>query len=157
MRPPKAVCIYSTFKIAQACDKHKAAQLESVVCRRWGRHSQRPINRSCNAPRFPKSFGAALHLGRRREPSSRAIVVSLPIRLTRGINCDVDSNQSDTICRNSSKAFISSRRPVRALPASVFIRASAIGSIPSKSSKLVAEVRRRGSVITCVTGAGANC
>src|SRR5476649_1551666 len=85
--------------------------------------------------------------GYRSEPAKRPIG---------DINCHVDSNQSDTICRNSSNAFISSKRPVRALPASVFISASAIGSIPSKSSKLVAEVRRRGSVITCVTDAGAN-
>lgn len=106
---------------------------------------------------FQNIFGAARPLmtpattvlaGYRSEPAKRP---------TGDCNWPVDSNHSDTICRNSSKAFISSRRPVRALPASVFISASAIGSIPCRSSRLVVEVRRRGSVVTCVTEAGANC
>jgi len=78
-------------------------------------------------------------------------------RPTANVNCRVIYNQSDTICCSSSKAFISSRRPVRALPASVFISASATGAIPSKSSKVVAEGRWCGSMMTCVTEAGANC
>jgi hypothetical protein len=46
------------------------------------------------------------------------------------INCHIGSGQSNTACCRSSRAFNSSRRPLRALPASVFISASAIGSMP---------------------------
>ena len=40
------------------------------------------------------------------------------------------STHNNTACCNNSNAFSSSNRPVRALPASVLISASAIGSIP---------------------------
>ena len=40
------------------------------------------------------------------------------------------STHNNTACCNNSNAFSSSKRPVRALPASVLISASAIGSIP---------------------------
>lgn len=67
------------------------------------------------------------------------------------------SAHSNTACCKSSRAFNSSNRPVRALPASVLISASAIGSIPSRFSRLVTEAKERD--IGCICGAAApgNC
>ncbi len=54
-----------------------------------------------------------------------------------------------TACCKSSSAFNSSRRPVRALPGSVLSKASAIGSIPSRLSRLVTEAKGSGTGFRC--------
>ena len=61
---------------------------------------------------------------------------------------------SRTACCNSSKAFNSSKRPVRALPASVFKSASAIGGIPSRPSKLVPKAAKGGVAVDCDVDTG---
>jgi hypothetical protein len=66
------------------------------------------------------------------QPSLRCIAPNLqsPSYLNGRLLVEPPQTYNRTACCNSSSAFSSSSRPVRALPASVFNKASAIGPIP---------------------------
>ena len=100
--------------------------------------SERVLRYLCSGHR--NIFDAASLFETPAKTAPRGLAQDLPGVLLAISIATLKSDQSNTACCKSSKAFNSSSRPVRALPASVLISASAMGPIPCRPLRLVAEV-----------------